>query len=81
MLCEDDALTAAARVREGSVVPVFLVSCVNGDGLGLLYTFLHVLPPGHGPKERDGLMRLAPEFQARLACCGTAVGLGECTVV
>lgn len=63
VLCEDDALTAAAQVREGSVVPVFLVSCVHGDGLGLLYTFLHVLPPGHGPKERDGLMRLAPEFQ------------------
>ncbi|KAH7935473.1 hypothetical protein HPB52_008407 [Rhipicephalus sanguineus] len=63
VLTEDDALTAAARVREGSVVPVFLVSCVHGDGLGLLYTFLHVLPPGHGPKERDGLMRLTPEFQ------------------
>ncbi|XP_077500439.1 GTP-binding protein 2 isoform X1 [Amblyomma americanum] len=63
VLSEDDALTAAARVREGSVVPVFLVSCVHGDGLRLLYTFLNVLPPGHGPKERDGLMRLAPEFQ------------------
>lgn len=78
VLGEDDALTAAARVREGSLVPVFLVSCLHGDGLRLLYTFLNVLPPGHGPKERDGLMRLAPEFQIdetfQVPDVGTVVG-------
>lgn len=78
VLTEDDALTAAARLREESVVPVFLVSCVHGDGLRLLYTFLNVLPPGHGPKERDGLMRMAPEFQIdetfQVPDVGTVVG-------
>ncbi|XP_077549972.1 GTP-binding protein 2 [Haemaphysalis longicornis] len=78
VLSEDDALTAAARVREASLVPIFLVSCLHGDGLRLLYTFLNVLPPGHGPKERDGLMRLAPEFQIdetfQVPDVGTVVG-------
>ncbi|CAN8010748.1 unnamed protein product, partial [Ixodes pacificus] len=78
VLTEDDALTAAARLREESVVPVFLVSCVHGDGLRLLYTFLNVLPPGHGPKERDGLMRMTPEFQIdetfQVPDVGTVVG-------
>ncbi|XP_064477141.1 GTP-binding protein 2-like isoform X2 [Ornithodoros turicata] len=63
VLNEDDALTAASSMVSENVVPVFLVSCVHGDGLNLLYTFLNVLPPGHTPKERDYLMQLDPEFQ------------------
>lgn len=43
--CEDDAITAAQRLADGCAVPVFCVSNVSGAGVGLLRTFLSLLPP------------------------------------
>ncbi|XP_023227812.1 GTP-binding protein 2-like [Centruroides sculpturatus] len=60
---EDDAITAASILVSESIAPIFTVSCVTGDNLELLYTFLNVLPPSISHKERERLMQLPSEFQ------------------
>ena len=42
---EEDILNAILAMRTGRVVPVFKVSNVTGEGLGLLLKFLSMLPP------------------------------------
>lgn len=51
----DDVITAGANQLADNVVPIFCVSSVSGNGLDLLLKFLHVLPPGISPKERERL--------------------------
>ncbi|KAJ8975811.1 hypothetical protein NQ317_013742 [Molorchus minor] len=59
----DDVITAGTNQLLENVVPIFCVSSVSGDGLSLLYKFLHVLPPGVSTKERERLEQESPEFQ------------------
>jgi len=42
---EDDLLNAIIGVKTGRVVPIFKVSNVSGEGIGLLTRFLYLLPP------------------------------------
>ena len=50
----NDAITAASAQEAGTtVVPIFLVSSVSGQGLDLLKKFLFVLPPKMTLKERE----------------------------
>lgn len=58
----DDVLTAATRQLGGTVVPIFCVSNVTGDGLELLTRFLYVLPPGVSNAERERLEQRRAEF-------------------
>ena len=61
---EDDSITAAnTALKEKSVVPIFCVSSVTGVGLDKVRQFLHLLPPGAGPKEQERLEQQHPEFQ------------------
>ena len=48
---EDDAILAARHIQSGRVVPIFMVSNVNGKGLNLLTKFLNLLPPRREWKE------------------------------
>lgn len=63
---EDDVLPAAQSLGSNCVCPIFMVSCVNGAGLNLLYSFFNVLPTRYTIKERENLMRLPTVFQVRL---------------
>ncbi|CAH0562355.1 unnamed protein product [Brassicogethes aeneus] len=62
----DDVITAGANQLTENVVPIFCVSSVNGEGLEMLFKFLHVLPPGISLKEKERLEQVnyleAPEF-------------------
>ncbi|CAH1960724.1 unnamed protein product [Acanthoscelides obtectus] len=58
----DDVITAGANQLTENVVPIFCVSSVNGEGLDLLFRFLHVLPPGISAKEKERLEQEMPEF-------------------
>ncbi|KAF4521526.1 hypothetical protein B566_EDAN012215 [Ephemera danica] len=76
----DDVMTAAnssSRVAH-SVVPIFCVSSVTGEGLDLLRSFLFVLPPGLSASERDRLEQEPCEFQVdetfRVPEVGVVVG-------
>ncbi|XP_071447489.1 GTP-binding protein 2 isoform X2 [Hetaerina americana] len=60
---EDDVITAGSRQLADSVVPLFCVSNVTGQGLDLLAKFLHVLPPGTSTKEKERLEQEPCEFQ------------------
>lgn len=75
---EDDAITAASTLVSGSITPIFTVSCVTGQGLDLLYTFLYVLPPIISIKERERLLQQPTEFQVdetfRVPDVGIVVG-------
>ncbi|KAG8236381.1 hypothetical protein J437_LFUL016659 [Ladona fulva] len=75
---EDDAITAASRQLADSVVPIFCVSNVTGQGLDLLTKFLHVLPPGTSTKEKERLEQEPCEFQVdetfRVPDVGIVVG-------
>ncbi len=42
---KDDAVLAARNMKSGRVVPIFMVSNVNGFGLENLKSFLNLLPP------------------------------------
>uniref|UniRef100_A0A7S3DEN1 Tr-type G domain-containing protein n=1 Tax=Palpitomonas bilix TaxID=652834 RepID=A0A7S3DEN1_9EUKA len=44
--CEEDAVTVARSIgnSDGRVVPIFLTSCVKGDGLDHVRSFLNLLP-------------------------------------
>ncbi|OTF69321.1 hypothetical protein BLA29_010141, partial [Euroglyphus maynei] len=46
-----------------NIVPIFLISCVNGDGLELLYDFLHSLEPSLDSINRDRLIKQNCTFQ------------------
>ncbi|GAB6031573.1 GTP binding protein, variant 2 [Chamberlinius hualienensis] len=63
VLCNDDAITAAANMMSGNVTPIFTVSNVTAQGLDLLTKFLNVLPPSCSVQERDKLMQEEAEFQ------------------
>ncbi|VEN60060.1 unnamed protein product, partial [Callosobruchus maculatus] len=58
----DDVITAGANQLTENVVPIFCVSSVSGEGLDLLFRFLHVLPPGISAKEKERLEQETPEF-------------------
>ncbi|KAG8249734.1 GTP-binding protein 2 [Homalodisca vitripennis] len=60
---EDDVITAGSNQLADNIVPIFLVSSVNGEGLELLTRFLHVLPPGISHKEKERLEQEPCEFQ------------------
>jgi GTPase len=53
----DDVMTSAnaSCKTKQSIVPIFCVSSVTGDGLDLLRTFLYVIPPQTSLNERDRL--------------------------
>lgn len=61
--CGDDSITAAGNALKENVVPIFCVSSVTGSGLDVAKKFLHLLPPGAGPKEQEKLEQENPEFQ------------------
>ena len=44
-------------------MPIFCVSSVTGAGLDKVRQFLHILPPGAGPKMQEKLEQEHPEFQ------------------
>ncbi|KAH9426928.1 GTP binding protein [Dermatophagoides pteronyssinus] len=46
-----------------NLVPIFLISCVNGNGLELLYKFLHLLEPSLDSIDRDKLIKQNCTFQ------------------
>ena len=58
----DDVITAGANQLKENVVPIFCVSSVNGEGLELLFKFLHVLPPGVSTKECERLEQVCTLF-------------------
>jgi elongation factor 1-alpha len=49
---EDDCALAARNMPQGRVTPIFLVSNVTGEGLGLLKKFLNMIPPRINWSER-----------------------------
>ncbi|KAG1659851.1 GTP-binding protein 2 [Nymphon striatum] len=62
---KDDVITVAGTMVKERVTPIFPVSCVTGEGLDLLKYFLNVLPACNTNAERDKLIELSPEFQAK----------------
>ncbi|XP_022081456.1 GTP-binding protein 2-like [Acanthaster planci] len=60
---DDNAVTAARNFNNGSICPIFLVSCVTGKNLDMLKKFLHVLPPSHNSIEQEKLAQELTEFQ------------------
>lgn len=68
----DDVMNGASQIRNGKLVPIFLVSNVTGEGLDLLKAFLNLLP---SKPEWESLVSTsfhhsgsrAPERSAR--CC------------
>ena len=44
-------------------VPIFLVSCVNGNGIKLLYKFLQMLKPSMNTADKENLMKQNTIFQ------------------
>lgn len=67
ILEEDDILPAVQQLGSDRVCPLFMVSCVNGTRLNLLYAFLNVLPARYTVEEREDLMQLSTFFQVRKA--------------
>ena len=63
---EDDVITCASRLTSDHIIPIFMVSCVSGQGLDLLYRFLYVLPPSMTVKDRERLIQSDVEFQVLL---------------
>ncbi|RWS10453.1 GTP-binding protein 2-like protein [Dinothrombium tinctorium] len=63
VVTEDDAITSASSMAKSNITPIFAVSCVSGQGLNLLYTFLNVLSPCVSVKEREKLVQQNAEFQ------------------
>lgn len=59
----DDVFTVAAQQLKNTVVPIFHVSNVSGQGLDLLKQFLGLLSPGLNVKEKEKLEQLVPLFQ------------------
>ncbi|QKR00521.1 elongation factor 1-alpha [Metallosphaera tengchongensis] len=53
---EGDVLNAIIGMRTRRVVPIFKVSNVTGEGLGLLTKFLNLLPPKRGPSAAEPLV-------------------------
>jgi elongation factor 1-alpha len=49
---ENDCALAARNMPQGRVTPIFLVSNVTGEGLGLLKKFLNMIPPRINWSER-----------------------------
>ncbi|XP_015795657.1 GTP-binding protein 2 [Tetranychus urticae] len=75
--CKDDAITAASSMAS-NITPIFKVSCLNGTGLDLLYTFLNVFSPCLSNKDVDKLIQKDAEFQVdetfHVTEVGTVVG-------
>ena len=83
--CGDDSITAASNALKENVVPIFCVSNVTGSGMDMVKRFLHLLPPGAGPKEQEKLEQEHPEFQASdsiasVICQTNMVNGSICTV-
>ncbi|XP_059475632.1 GTP-binding protein 2 isoform X1 [Neocloeon triangulifer] len=76
----DDVMTAANASAKTvhSIVPIFCVSSVTGEGLDLLRSFLFVIPPELSANERDRLEQEPCEFQVdetfRVPEVGVVVG-------
>lgn len=52
---EEDVITTASRHPTEKNFPIICVSCVTGEGLGLLQQLLHLLPAGVNSKEQERL--------------------------
>jgi len=50
---EDDVITVVGCQPSEHEVPILCVSNVTGEGLSLLTKFIHLLPPGLSPTQRD----------------------------
>jgi len=61
---QDDVMTSANASSKTvhSIVPIFCVSSVTGDGLDLLRSFLYVIPPQTSANERDRLEQVCFNF-------------------
>lgn len=47
------------------IVPIFLISCVNGIGIKLLYKFLQMLKPSMNAADKEKLMKQNTIFQVQ----------------
>lgn len=74
---EDDALTIASSFSSSKVVPIFAVSNVTGDNLGLLEQFLNLLPC-HSRRDLDQQLQDEPEFQIDEIFNVSDVGMVAC---
>uniref|UniRef100_A0A1B0CTN5 Putative elongation factor tu n=2 Tax=Lutzomyia longipalpis TaxID=7200 RepID=A0A1B0CTN5_LUTLO len=74
----DSVLTASSHQLSENVVPIFCVSNVTTDGLGLITRFLYVLSPGVSNSERERLELEPCEFHIdeifRVEDAGVVVG-------
>ncbi|CAF87379.1 unnamed protein product, partial [Tetraodon nigroviridis] len=75
----DDAVTAAQQFTQTTcITPIFTLSSVSGENLGLLKVFLNILPPLSNSKEQEELMQQLTEFQVdeifSVPDVGTVVG-------
>ncbi|KAH7639080.1 gtp-binding protein 2-like protein [Dermatophagoides farinae] len=59
----NDIIAYSNNNNRKNMVPIFLISCVNGDGLELLYDFLHLLEPSMDSFNRDKLIKQNCTFQ------------------
>lgn len=58
-----DILKYKNKQSKKCIVPIFLISCVTGEGLDLLYQFLYLLEPSLDPKNQDKLIKQNSTFQ------------------
>lgn len=58
----DDVITAGTKQFPEQIVPIFYVSNVTGEGLGLLTRFLFLLSPGISNAEKERLEQESSEF-------------------
>lgn len=60
---EEDLVKAAEMFVAKSVCPIFAVSCVTGENIGLLKKFLNILPPKLTAKEQERLSLAPVEYR------------------
>ncbi|CAF0841134.1 unnamed protein product [Rotaria sp. Silwood1] len=60
---EEDIVKVAEMFVAKSLCPIFAVSCVTGENIGLLKKFLNILPPRLSAKEQERLSQAPVEYR------------------
>ncbi|CAF0787089.1 unnamed protein product [Rotaria sp. Silwood1] len=60
---EEDIVKVAEMFVAKSLCPIFAVSCVTGENIGLLKKFLNILPPRLSVKEQERLSQAPVEYR------------------
>lgn len=68
-----DVMTCVEQNNTGQFVPLFLVSCVTGEGLDLIHQFLNLCPPRH-TFNPDGTVEMEVSETYMVTGVGTVIG-------